>query len=441
MKITFVGAGSYGFTLKLIVDIFNFEALKDAELALMDVDQERLDDMKLILDEYFKRINYNKKVVYTKSLEEAVDGTNFVFNLVRIGFLKGSEQDMDIPKKYGLFQTVGDTSGVGGIFRGLRTMIHTMELCKAVEKVGAPGAVILNYTNPQMMLVMAANAAAKVPYIGLCHSVQGTTRQIANYIGVPYEELNYDAAGINHMNWITRLERNGEDLYPLFRSLVKERGIFEPSQDDEDDIRAKLGPVRLDMLGRVGYMVSESSHHFSEYVPFYLRTQETRDQYKIPIDRYKWNIARKQKHQEELLEGVRKGQLPEMEKSVEYGSGIVNAMVTNVPYKIYGNVMNKGLVTNLPESCAVEVACLVDKNGVTPCHYGKLPTQLASLCKMEISVHQLALEAVLKRDRRYVYWSMMADPVTHSVLTLDQMEKLADELIETHKEYFEGYFI
>lgn len=439
VKITFIGAGSYGFTLKLLVDILSFEALRDCEFAFMDIRQERLDHMKMIIQEYFREKNLNTNVLYTLDIEKALEGADFVFNLVRVGFKELSEVDLDIPKKYGLYQSIGDTSGVGGVFRGLRTMIQTIELCKYVEKTSAKGARILNYTNPQAMLVMAAANTSKVPFTGLCHSVQGTTKQIANYLEIPYEKMNYEAAGINHMNWITKLEMNGNDLYPGFREKVKKQGIFGGTESGEEDIFAKLGATRLDIMNRVGYMVSESSDHFPEYVPFYLRDKELIKKYGIQIDREKKGFLKREKKHSELIEGVRNKKLPEMEVSVEYGPVMINSMVTDQPSTVYANVINNGLITNLPQACTVEVLSVVDRNGVHPCYYGELPTQLAAMCSMQIYVHKLAVQAILNRDRKYVYWALMMDPATHSILNIDQIEQLVDELIENEKDYLKGY--
>ena len=305
-------------------------------------------------------------------------------------------------------------------------------------KVSAPSAIVLNYTNPQSILVIAAAATTKIPFIGLCHSVQGTTRQLAKVLNVSYDELDYEAAGINHMSWITKLETNGKDLYPKLREMIKEKGIFFDS-DNEDNIFAGLGPTRLDMFNRVGYMVTESSVHFPEYVPFYLKDKEIRKQYRIPIDRYKINISHKEKEYAKKVEAAKNGTLEDYTPSVEYGSKIINSMVTNIPCKIYANVMNKGLITNLPQDSAVEVACMVDRNGVQPCHYGELPTQLAAMCNMNINVHKLTVEAILKKDRRYVYWALMMDPLTHSVLNLDQIKTVVNELIDRQQEYLGEY--
>ncbi len=439
VKVSFIGAGSYGFTLKLVIDILSFDSLKDCRLSFMDVNQERLDNVKILIEEYLHQKDYKNETEYTLDMGKSLDGADFVINLVKIGFLEASNLDMDIPKKYGLYQTIGDTCGVAGIFRGLRTMIFNNKMLSDIEKRSSKKAIVLNYTNPQSMSVMAAAMTSRIPLIGLCHSVQGTTRQIAKVVNIPYEELDYEAAGINHMNWVTKLESKEKDLYPEFRKIVAEKGIFNES-GYSDDVFANLGPTRLDMLLRTGYMVTESSVHFPEYVPYYLRTKELIDQYKIVIDKYKQNIARKEKTYKGYVESAKKHELPTFERSVEYGSSIINSMVTNNSCKIYANVINTGLITNLPEFSSVEVACMVDRNGVHPCYYGALPTHLAALCSMNISVHQLAVEAVLNKDKTSIYYALMADPATHSVLTLDEMQKVVDELVSLQQEYLGEYF-
>lgn len=436
-KIAFIGAGSFGFTYKLVADILLKEALFDCELRFMDISRDRLNNLKVLLDYHLDRIGYKKEPLYTLDMEEALTGADFIIHLTKIGGLEASEKDMDIPKKYGLYQTVGDTCGAGGVLRGLRTMVFIEKMLKTIERVSAPGAVVLNYTNPQQMNVMAASRVSKVPFIGLCHSVQGTTRQMAKAISVPYEEVTYEAAGINHLSFILKFERDGEDLYPLFKAKAPE--LYETDISTDDQIFASLGRARIDLMNRFGYMVTESSQHIGEYVPYYLRTPELREKLDIHADIYKKNIAAKTVEFAKKVEMAREKTLPMPEPSVEYGAEIINAMVTNVPYKIYANVINRGLIENLPEDACVEVACLVDKNGVQPCRYGTLPMQLAMLCSAEIQVHRLAVEAFMRRDARYVYWALMADPVAHSMLTPDEIKSLTRELLEAQREYLPGF--
>ncbi len=434
IKIAFIGAGSYGFTVKLVADILSFDELRDSELTFMDVDPKRMERVKTIVNAYLKKEGYPQKPLYTRSRKKALEGANFIVNLVKVGFLEASIQDMDVPKKFGLKQTIGDTSGIGGVFRGLRTMPFNIQLCKEIEEVSAPGALVLNYTNPQGMLIMASAATSKVPIIGLCHSVQGTSRLVARYLDVPFDEFAFEGAGINHMCWLTKFEHNNKDLYPRLRRLVKQRGIYN-QMSGKKDLGPFLGTTRLDMLNRTGYVVTESSNHFAEYVPFYLRTEELIERYDLKIDQYRNNISGKEKRYDGMYRQAKKGKLPEFNRSFEYGSQIIHSMVTDEPCRIYGNVMNNGLVTNLPEFSCVEVACLVDRNGIHPCHFGELPTAVAAMCRMEIHVHQLAVEAILNKSRRSVYHALMMDPLTHSKLTIDEIEEVVDTLVEKQRTY------
>jgi len=438
-RIALIGAGSYGFTRKLVGDLLTYEALQDVELAFMDNDRERLERAETVVTRLTEGKGLPRKPLFTDDRDQALEGADFVIDLVKIGMLTPSFMDLDLPKKYGLKQTIGDTCCVAGVFRGLRVMPWAIELCRDIERLCEPGAVVINYTNPQSMLVMACASTSKVPFIGLCHSVQGTTREIARFLNVPYDELAYEAAGINHMSWVTKLEHKGEDLYPKLRSIVREHGIYELPGGPDGEWTSFLGPSRLDMLNRVGYVVTESSTHFPEYVPFYARTDALIEEYRVPIDQYKRNMERKAKDAEEFYQKALRDELPPAERSVEYGCQIINAMVTNEPAKVYANVMNTGLITNLPEFSAVEVACLVDRNGVRPCHFGELPTAPAALCRMEINVHQLAVEAILERDRRKVYQALMMDPLAHSVMTIDEIESLVDELIVNQQEWLGEY--
>ncbi|OPZ22996.1 MAG: Alpha-galactosidase [candidate division BRC1 bacterium ADurb.BinA364] len=438
-KIAFIGAGSYGFTHRLLFDIISYDELRHSDFVFMDVDDERMRRLKITVKLFFDQQGLDfGKVSFTKNRKQALEGADFIINLVKIGFHEMACMDLDVPKKYGLKQTIGDTSCLAGVFRALRTMPFCMEMCKEIEEVSAPGAVVLNYTNPQAMIVMACAAVSRVPFIGLCHSVQGTTRIMARMLNLPYEECRFESAGINHMSWITTFEHKGQDVYPKLRALVKRKGIFG-WKEKGDVVQPFLGPTRLDMLNRTGYVVTESSVHFAEYVPYYLRTDELAAQYKVSVDQYKRNIESKTKTHEAFFKEAQKGKLPELKRSVEYGSQIIHSMVTGTAACVYANVMNQDLVTNLPRNSCVEIACLVNRNGVQPCRFGELPTVLAALNTMEINVHQLAVEAILKRSRRAVVHALMMDPLTHSMMTIDQMEDVVDTLVEKQKAYLGKY--
>jgi len=438
-KVTFIGAGSYGFTHRLVGDILTYDAMQGVELAFMDNDKGRLDRVKAVIMELLHNEGATRKPMFTMNRKKALEGADFVVNLVKIGMLDASFMDIDVPKKYGLKQTIGDTSCVAGVFRGLRGMPWAIGLCKDIEELCPKTAVVLNYTNPQAMLVMACAAQSRVPYIGLCHSVQGTTRAIANFLNIPYDEMTYEAAGINHMSWVTKLEHRGKDIYPRLRRLIKKHGIYDPPGGKNKKPMPFLGPSRLDMLSRIGYVVTESSTHFPEYVPFYARTDELIERYRVPIDQYKRNMENKAKSAEDFYQKAIKGELPPIKRTVEYGCQIINAMLTDEPARVYANVMNDGIVTNLPRYGAVEVCCLVDRNGAQPCKFGDLPTAAAALCSMEINVHQLALEAILERDRSKVCQALMMDPLTHSVMTIDEIEAVVDELIAGQPKWLGKY--
>lgn len=436
-KIAFIGAGSFGFTYKLVSDILLQKALGDCELSFMDIDRERLDNLKVLLDFHFQRSGYTRPAVYTLNMEEALTDADFVVHVTKIGLLEASILDMEIPKKYGLQQTVGDTCGVAGVSRGLRTMVFLEKMLMTMERVSKPGAVVLNYTNPQAMSVMFASRISQIPFIGLCHSVQGTTRQMAEAVNVPYEEVTFDAAGVNHLSFILRFEQDGRDLYPDLKAKGPE--LYANQSPGEDQIFADLGRARIDLMNRFGYMVTESSQHLCEYLPYYLRSPQMMEELQVVPDIYRRNIRRSTERFQKTLELAKEGILPLPEGSVEYGPEIINAMVTNRPCKVYANVMNEGLIDNLPGDGCVEVASLVDRNGLRPCHFGAMPMQLAMLCDLEINVYRLAVEAVVRRDARYVYWALMADPVANGMLTPDQIKDLTIELLEAQKDYLPGF--
>ncbi len=438
-KISFIGAGSYGFTLRLLVDILSYESLKDSEISFMDVDSNRLTKVKTLVNAYYKHMGLDaSKVSFTKDRKKALEGADFVMNLVKIGFQAASDLDMDLPQKLGLKQTIGDTCGLGGVFRALRTIPFCIQLCQEMEELSSDNAIVLNYTNPQAMLVMGCAATSHIPFIGLCHSVQNTTREVSKLLNIPYEEMTYEAAGINHMSWLVKLEHNGQDVYPRLRKLVKSKGIHVDFKKTKR-LAPMLGPSRLDMMMRTGYMVTESSTHFPEYVPYYLRDDEHIEKYGLTINCYKNNLSFKEQQYQKLYEDAKKGILPDWKRSHEYGSVIINSMVTDEPSRIYANVINDGLIENLPSWSAVEVASLVDRNGVHPCHFGALPSHLAALCTTNILVHQQAVEAILTKSRRKVLYALMLDPLTHTKLDLDQMEAIVDELVDKQKEYLGKY--
>jgi alpha-galactosidase/6-phospho-beta-glucosidase family protein len=426
MKITLIGAGSVVFAKSLLGDILQFPELSDATICLMDRDPQRLKVAEIMATRMVAALRVKAKIEATLDRRTAIRGARYVICTVQVGGYKpGTVIDFEIPRKYGLLQTIGDTLGVGGVFRGLRTIPVLTGIARDIAEVGAPDCILLNYTNPMAMVCTAVARATGIPHVGLCHSVQGTSQQLASYLGLPYEEITYRVAGINHMAFFLKFEYRGQDAYPLLFDLLK-----------RPDFKRDL--VRFEMMRRTGYFVTESSEHQSEYVPYFIHHGEkVRDQFEVPIDDYlrrcEANIATWRQTEANLL--GKDGAIIVGPQSHEYGSFIIHSRETNTPRVIYGNVPNTGLITNLPEGACVELPCLVDAQGVQPTHVGTLPPQLAALCQTNINVQDLTVEAALTGKREHIYHAVMLDPHTATVLTLDKIWAMCDELIAAHQKH------
>jgi alpha-galactosidase len=365
----------------------------------------------------------------TTDRRRALDGADYAICMIQVaGYKPGTVTDFEIPKKYGLRQTIADTLGIGGVMRGLRTIPVLLDMCRDMEEL-CPNVTFLQYVNPMAMNCWAISRASKIKTIGLCHSVQGTAGQLAEDIGIPVEEINYLCAGINHMAFYLRFERDGVDLYPLIRQVAAEGRAPEWNR------------VRYEMLTRLGYFVTESSEHFSEYVPWFIKRDrpDLIDRFNIPLDEYirrcevqiaDWHSLRAE------LEG---GASLEAKRTHEYGSYIIHSLETGTPRVVYGNVPNRGLIDNLPQGCCVEVPCLVDKSGIQPTHIGVLPPHLAALMQTNINVQSLTVEAALTGKREHIYHAAMLDPHTAAELSLDQIWAMVDELIAAHGEWLPTY--
>jgi alpha-galactosidase len=406
----------------MLGDILSFPELANSHIALMDIDPERLRVSEIVAHRVAEAVGAHPRIEATLDRSSALDGADFAINMIQVGGCKpGTVIDFEEPKKFGLRQTIADTLGIGGVMRGLRTIPVVLDICRDMERL-CPEALLINYTNPMAMLCWAVAEASKIRCVGLCHSVQGTAGQLARDIGVPVEEINYLCAGINHMAFYLRFERNGEDLYPLIRKVVEE-GIVP------DDNR-----VRYEMLQRLGYFVTESSEHFAEYCPHFIRRDrpELIERFNIPLDEYIRRCEVQIDGWESLRDKMTGNEPLEVKRSQEYGSLIIHSMQTGVPRVIYGNVPNKDLITNLPAECCVEVPCLVDKNGIQPTHIGALPPQLAGIIMTNVNVQSLTVAAALTGKREHVYHAAMLDPHTAAELTLDETWSLVDALIDAH---------
>lgn len=423
-KICFLGAGSTVFAKNVLGDCLYEESLRDAQVTLVDVDPDRLHVSEVMMKNICK--NLGAKASYTsylaKDAAKALEGADYVVNAVQVGgYEPATVIDFEIPKKYGLRQTIADTLGIGGIFRGLRTIPVMLDYCRIMEKV-CPDALMLNYTNPMAILTGALQRATNIRVVGLCHSVQVCATNLCMMLGLPSDNLKWSIAGINHQGWLLSLSRNGEDLYPEIR-----RRAQLPENRGKDD-------VRFELMKRFGYYVTESSEHCSEYVPWFIKAKapELLERFQIPLDEYPrrciaqieaWGAMRELLLNEESLHH---------DRGEEYASYIFGALETGAPYTFGGNVQNKGLITNLPENCCVEVLCVADRSGIHAAHVGELPPQCAALTRTNVNVQELTIEAALTRKKDHIYQAALLDPHTAAELTIDEIVSLCDDLIEAH---------
>jgi alpha-galactosidase len=423
--IALIGAGSVVWARRLMMDILSFPELAGANLTLMDVDPVRLETSRKTVERLVAQVGSTAQVRATADRRQAVQGADYVIFAVQVGMHEATLLDFEIPRRYGLRQTIADTLGVGGIFRGLRTIPVLVDLLRDMEDV-CPDALLLNYVNPMSILCLAAERSSSIKTVGLCHSVQGTARQLARYMDVPLEALGYRVAGINHMAWFLELTHDRRDAYPH---------LWEAMADQQVYARDK---VRFEMLRRLGYFVTESSEHMAEYVPYFIKRDDLVRTFDIPIDEYVRRSEDNLRTFDKTRQDVEQGQPIEMKRSHEYAAFIIKAIEANQDWSFNGNVPNSvdrrtaALISNLPADAVVEVPCLVNGAGVQPCHVGDLPAQLAGLNRSHISVHQLAVEAALTGNRDALYQAVMLDPHTASVLSLDEIWAMTDALIDAH---------
>lgn len=437
MKITFMGAGSTVFARNVIGDAMCTPVLRESKFALYDIDPKRLEDSKIILEAINRNINESRAKIETylgvENRKDALRGASFVVNAIQVGLYDPCTIiDFEVPKKYGLRQTIADTLGIGGIFRALRTIPVLEDFSNDMAEV-CPDCWFLNYTNPMAMLSGYMQRYTPIKTIGLCHSVQSCSSGLLKKLGMEdkLEGRKELIAGINHMGWLLELrDKDGNDLYPEIRKRAKEMNLTKHGD-----------MVRFDYIDKFGYYCTESSEHNAEYNKFYIKSKypELIERFNIPLDEY----PRRCVNQIEGWEAERNSILADgkitHERSHEYASYIMEAMVTNIPYKIGGNVLNTGLIDNLPKEACVEVPCLVDGQGITPCHVGKLPVQLAAMNSSNIFPQLLTIEAAVTKKKEYIYQAAMMDPHTGSELSIDDIISLCDDLIEAHTGWLPEY--
>ena len=432
-RITFMGAGSTVFAKNVLGDSLLSPALSDSTIALYDIDPHRLEESRLMLE----AINHNlgdkariESYLGVENRKAALRGASYVVNAIQVGLYEPcTVTDFEVPKKYGLRQTIADTLGIGGIFRALRTIPVMLDFARDMEEV-CPNAWFLNYTNPMAMLTGAMLRLTNIKTVGLCHSVQVCASRLMEGLGMAYDEkVQWKIAGINHQAWLLEITRDGEDLYPEIKKRAAQR------TEKHDDM------VRYELMKRFGYYVTESSEHNAEYTPYFIKDKypELIDRFNIPLDEYPRRCVRQIADWEKRRDELVKNPSLTHTRTKEYASYIMEAMETNAPYKIGGNVLNQGLIPNLPANAVVEVPCLVDKSGVTPCYVGNLPEQCAALNRTNINVQLLTIEAARTLKKEYIYQAAMMDPHCMSELSIDDIVSLCDDLIQAHRGWLPEY--
>lgn len=417
IKVAMIGAGSVVFSKNLTGDILSFPEFRDATMCYMDIDEQRLRVGAALCRKVADAIGAKPTIQTTMDRREALRDADFVINMVQIGGFDSTLVDFEIPRRYGLNFTIADTTGPGGVMRALRTYPMLSAMVQEMEEL-CPGAILLQYSNPMSMNMQTVFRTSGIQAVGLCHSVQGTFDWMCRVIGEKSADCHFTAGGINHMDWYLTFEKDGQDLYPRLREAM------------DDPKRYAQNRVRFEMMRRTGYFVSESSEHMSEYVPYFIRHgRETIERLDIPIDEY---LRRCEGGEAEFARLTKFSQTDEpikVHRSHEYGSLIIHSKMTGTPRVIYGNVPNDGIVTNLPDYAVVECPVLVDRNGLQPVVVGELPPQLAALCQPHVNLHECFIRACLTGERDYVYQAFMLDPHTASILTLDQIWEMADEML------------
>ena len=400
----------------------------------MDIAQKPLDMVTAFAKKIVKQYGFNTKIESTINRREALAGANYVIVTISVGGPKWIHPNRKIALKYGVNEGVGDTLGPGGVFYAARHVPPILDICHNMEEL-CPSAWLLNYTNPMAIISWEVSDYTHIKNVGLCHSVQGTASELARYMGIPINELSYWVAGINHMAWFLKLKWHGKDVYPLLREKFKDPAIYSATKAQW------AGPdmVRAEIFKAFGYFNTESSVHMSEYTPYFRKRPELFEKYKL---KYLFDddwIKKRREEDEEFKQLINLDQKFTINHSGEYGSIIINSIETGKPSRINGNVKNKNLITNLPYGCCVEVPCLVDKEGIHPCYVGDLPPQLAALNRTNISVQELAVRGIVEKDKTKIFQSILLDPLTGTLLTIDETRKMVDEIFQAEKEYLKDY--
>lgn len=430
VRVALIGAGSAVFAQRMITDILAIDGLGAGTFALVDLDTERLELAHEVAEQTIQTAGKPWTVQATTERRNVLPGCDYVINMIEVGGLANVYSDYAIPLKYGVDQCIGDTIGPGGVFKYLRTAPSWLAICRDIEEL-CPRALVINYSNPMSALVLTALRATSLQVVGLCQSIVQTGYELADFVDVPYEHMRYRCAGINHLSWFVTLEMDGEDLYPRLRSTAEDPAMY------------KQDPIRFDLMRAFGYFSTESSGHVSEYVPYFRKRKALIEHYasiqpdcrsgerasRWPVDR-----AEHDKRLRDYLERERRGERAfYLDRSLDAGSFVIEGHALNRPQAVYGNVGNSGLIENLPRDGCVEIACLVDGNGIQPIYFGRLPTHLAALDSAHMMIHELLVQALLNEEREAAVQALLLDPLTAAVCTLTEIRQMFDEMAATQQ--------
>ena len=431
VRVVFIGAGSFGFTRGLVKDLLTFPLLKDATIVLMDVNKERLEFSQKAVQRIIKEGKYPAKLEVTMDRKKALKEADAVICTILAGSIDVWRYDIEIPMKYGVDINIGDTRGVSGIFRALRTIPVMLSICRDMERL-CPDAILLNYTNPMAMLCRAMQRESRIKVSGLCHSVQGTAEMLARWIGAKMSQITYLCAGINHQSWYLEYKKDGKDAYPLIRKALRKKEIYNEEQ------------VRNEMFFAFDYYLTESSGHNSEYVWWFRKRPDlikkyctdgtgwNPGKYRYILDKY---LKREDTWKDEIKKWINNKKPLNLKRGHEYASSIINAYLGGKPFVFNGNLPNTGLIPNLPQNVCVEVPVLADKNGFNPMYVGPLPPQCTALNNLSIAVEEMAVEGALTGDAHLIYQAICYDPLPASVLSLREIKKMVKELFKVNKDY------
>jgi alpha-galactosidase len=436
-KIVLIGAGSHFFSRNIITDVLSYPGLQNNTITLVGhAHQEPVELVAAFAQKMVKQHGFNTKIESTMNRREALKGADYVLAAIRVGGGQAGRTDKKITMTYGVDESAGDTIGPLGVFFGLRNVPVIIDICRDMAEL-CPKALFINYTNPLAIIGWAVSDYTRIKNVGICNGVQSTAADLAKYLGIPKDELSYWIGGINHMAWFLELKRHNQDVYPLLREKFEDPLIYS-----EQDAHV-FGPdiVRAEVFKAFGYYCTETSPHLSEYLPYFRKRPELIKKFKLEmIERTQEEAEKMRRAKDDELKQLisSEAELPVVRKN-DYGVSIINAIENGMPVRVTGNVQNTGLITNLPEGCCVEVPCLADKEGLHPCHVGNLPPQLAALNRTNINVQELAVRGIVEKSKTKIFQSVLLDPLTSAVLTIDETRRMVDDMFEANVEFTKGY--